>query len=329
MTESDARLSVIVPVFNEQDSVDELVRRIHDALSATTMPWELILVNDGSFDGTRARVLAAREAYGAHVRLVDLYRNFGQTAALQAGIDNARGDLVAALDGDLQNDPSDIPAMVSKLLDEDLDLVAGWRKDRKDGLWLRKLPSRIANRLIGKVTGVRLHDYGCTLKVFRAAVVRDVRLYGEMHRFIPVWIAMRTGPRRIAEMPVKHHARLHGQSKYGLTRTFRVLIDLTVVFFFLRYQARPGHFFGLLGFGLGTLGFLALAHLLVLKLGGADIGGRPMFLTAVMLVVLSVQMFSSAVLAEMMSRTYFESREDTHYRVRDADAPMEASWYGE
>ncbi|MBY8966242.1 glycosyltransferase family 2 protein [Algiphilus sp. NNCM1] len=325
---NSARLSVVVPVFNEQDSIAALVERIHQALSSAALRWELILVNDGSFDATHARAVEACAQYGSHVRVVDLYRNFGQTAALQAGIDHARGDLIATMDGDLQNDPCDIPAMIERLVEQDLDLVAGWRKDRKDGLWLRKLPSRLANALIGRVTGVRLHDYGCTLKVFRASIVRDVRLYGEMHRFIPAWVAMRTGPSRIQEMPVRHHARQHGASKYGLSRTFRVIIDLAVVFFFLRYQARPGHFFGLLGFGLGALGVLALMHLFVLKLGGVDIGGRPLFLTAVMLVVLSVQMFSTAVLAEMMSRTYFESREDTHYRIRQVDAPAEDGWYG-
>lgn len=328
MTQADAdSLSLVVPVFNEQDSVAELVERVHAALADCGMRWELIVVNDGSFDATRARVLETRERFGSHVRLVDLYRNFGQTAALQAGIDTARGTLIAALDGDLQNDPTDIPAMVRRLIDDDLDLVAGWRKNRKDGLWLRKLPSRLANALIGRVTGVRLHDYGCTLKVFRAEVVRDVRLYGEMHRFIPAWVAMRTSPRRIGEMAVTHHARLHGQSKYGLSRTFRVLIDLTVVFFFLRYQARPGHFFGLLGFGLGTLGALALGYLFALKLSGADIGGRPLFLTAVMLVVLSVQMFSSAVLAEVMSRVYYESREATPYRIRNGGGADDAGWH--
>lgn len=320
-TQARARLSLVVPLYNEADNIAPLVQRIHEALAGYGGPWELILVDDGSRDATAAELQRARAQYGAHLRLIELYRNFGQTAAMQAGIDAARGELIATLDGDLQNDPSDIPAMIDKLEREDLDLVSGWRKDRKDAQLQRKLPSWLANRLIGRVTGVRLHDYGCSLKLFRAEAVRGLRLYGEMHRFIPAWMATRTHPQRIAEMPVKHHARLHGESKYGLSRTFRVLIDLVIVYFFLRYNARPGHFFGMLGFGLGTLGGGMLGYLLLLKLFGQDIGQRPLFLTGVLLVVLAVQMFTTAVLSELMSRTYYESRHTTPYIVRSQDQP--------
>jgi glycosyltransferase involved in cell wall biosynthesis len=188
------------------------------------------------------------------VRVVALMRNFKQTAAMQAGLDAARGDVIVTMDGDLQNDPIDIPRMVGRLLREDLDLVAGWRKNRKDGMILRKIPSKIANRLIARITGVHLQDYGCSLKAFRATAIKNVRLYGEMHRFIPAWLATVTTPRKIAQEVVTHHARMFGESKYGISRTFRVILDLIFVYFFMRFRTRPGHFFGGIGLGLGALG---------------------------------------------------------------------------
>ncbi|MDY0050603.1 MAG: glycosyltransferase family 2 protein, partial [Halothiobacillaceae bacterium] len=219
-------LSLVIPMYNEEDNVLPMLERVHEALGDYSMPWEVLLVNDGSRDRTVLRMREGRERFGAHVRIVDLRRNFGQTAAMQAGIDAARGEVIATLDGDLQNDPVDIPRLVQRLLDEDLDMVAGWRRNRQDNLWLRKVPSRIANRLIRRITGVELHDYGCSLKVFRAEVIKGVRLYGEMHRFIPAWMATHTAPSRIAEEVVSHYPRTRGESKYGLSRTFRVIIDL-------------------------------------------------------------------------------------------------------
>lgn len=311
-----ASLSLVIPVFNEQENIAPLIKRVHEALANYGAPWELLLVDDGSSDRTVQAVEQGRAAYGSHVRLIPLARNFGQTAAMQAGIDFARGAVIATLDGDLQNDPMDIPRMVDRLLREDLDLVAGWRKNRQDNLWLRKVPSKIANRLIRKITGVTLHDYGCSLKVFRAEIIKGVRLYGEMHRFIPAWLATQTSPSRIREEVVTHHPRTAGTSKYGLSRTFRVIIDLISVYFFMRFSARPAHFFGMLGMGFGTLGGLILGYLLVLKIMGERIGDRPLFMVGIMLVLIAVQILTTGVLSEMLSRTYYESKKVKSYHVR-------------
>ena len=251
-------------------------------------------------------------------------RNFKQTAAMQAGLDAARGSVIATMDGDLQNDPIDIPRMVNRLLTEDLDLVAGWRKDRQDSLWLRKIPSRIANRLIARLTGVRLDDYGCSLKVFRASTIKSVRLYGEMHRFIPAWLATVTTPQRIAQEVVTHHARVFGKSKYGISRTFRVVLDLVFVYFFMRYRTRPGHFFGGIGFVLGAAGSLILTYLFALKLFlGADIGARPLLFGGFFLVIAGIQMVTSGVLAELLTRIYYESGSSRAYLVRPA-SPLDS-----
>lgn len=311
-----ASLSLVIPVFNEQENIAPLIQRVHEALADYSAPWELLLVDDGSSDRTVKAVEQGRAQFGSHVRLVPLARNFGQTAAMQAGIDFARGEVIATLDGDLQNDPMDIPRMVDRLLREDLDLVSGWRKNRQDNLWLRKVPSKIANRLIRRITGVTLHDYGCSLKVFRAEIIKGVRLYGEMHRFIPAWLATQTSPSRIQEEVVAHHPRTAGTSKYGLSRTFRVIIDLISVYFFMRFSARPAHFFGMLGIGFGTLGGLILGYLLVLKMLGAQIGDRPLFMVGIMLVLIAVQILTTGVLSEMLSRTYYESKEVKSYHVR-------------
>lgn len=310
-------LSVVIPLYNEEENVVPLLERIHRAFAEYPGGWELILVDDGSSDGTNHGLHEHAAAYGAHVRILTLQRNFGQTAAMQAGIDSARGDVIATLDGDLQNDPSDIPRLVQRLLDEDLDLIVGWRHRRQDNLWLRKVPSRIANRLIGKITGVRLHDYGCSLKVYRASVIRNVRLYGEMHRFIPAWVAVYTAPARIKEEPVQHHARRFGQSKYGISRTFRVIVDLLSVYFFMRFLSRPGHFFGRLGLIFGFVGGLVLTYLLALKLfWGADIGQRPLLLTGVLFMLMGVQFLTTGILGELMARTYFATGQTRPYVIR-------------
>lgn len=313
-----ASLSLVIPVFNEQDNIAPLLHRVHEALAAYPEPWEVLLVDDGSSDRTVAEAAQGRIIYGGHVRCVPLARNFGQTAAMQAGIDLARGAVIATLDGDLQNDPIDIPRMVHRLLAEDLDLVSGWRKNRKDNLWLRKVPSAIANRLIRKITGVTLHDYGCSLKVFRASVIKGVRLYGEMHRFIPAWLATQTSPSRIQEEVVAHHPRTAGVSKYGLSRTFRVIIDLLSVYFFMRFAARPAHFFGMLGLGFGAIGGVILTYLLALKVLGERIGDRPLFMVGIMFVLIAVQILTTGVLSEMLSRTYYESKEVKSYHIRPA-----------
>jgi glycosyltransferase involved in cell wall biosynthesis len=256
--------------------------------------------------------------------IVELQRNFGQTAAMQAGIDSARGSVIATLDGDLQNDPADIPAMMARLIDEDLDLVAGWRQKRQDKLLLRRIPSRIANRLIARVTGVKLNDYGCSLKLYRARLIKQVVLYGEMHRFIPVWLATVTSPARIREQVVHHRARQAGVSKYGISRTTRVLLDLLAAFFFLRYRHRPGHFFGSIGLLLGAAGGGILTYLAVLKLVlGENIGERPLLMLGILLSVAAIQLLTTGVLAEMLvrmgsgKRPTYVLREETPEPARD------------
>lgn len=310
-------LSVVVPIYNEEESVGPLMARIREALEHFDKSWELILIDDGSTDAT---LLNARKALGdpaLRLKIVELQRNFGQTAAMQAGIDTAVGRLIATLDGDLQNDPKDIPAMVKAIEERELDLLVGWRKNRQDGLFLRKIPSWCANYLIGKITGVKLHDYGCSLKVYQASIIKQVKLMGEMHRFIPAWVAGVVPSSRIGEMPVTHHARQHGTSKYGISRTFRVILDLLSVLFFMRYKARPGHFFGSMGLAAGAISVLILLYLAASKfLFGNDIGGRPMLIVGVMMFLSSVQLITTGILAEMMARLYSGENDTPPYIIR-------------
>ena len=318
-------LSLVVPVFNEEDSVGPLIERITQSMAEFAGLWELILIDDGSTDATLVNARTYLQQDGLILRIVELQRNFGQTAAMQAGIDAATGRLIATMDGDLQNDPKDIPAMVAELERRDLDLLVGWRKDRQDGLLLRKIPSWCANYLIGRTTGVKLHDYGCSLKIYRTAIIKQVKLMGEMHRFIPAWVASVVPSSRIGEMAVTHHARAHGKSKYGISRTFRVILDLLSVMFFMRYKARPGHFFGSLGLGFGALAMLIMAYLFVDKfIMGNDIGTRPMLMVGVVLLLASVQMVTTGILAEMIARNYYRDDDSPNYIVRkifDRDLP--------
>ena len=303
-------LSVLIPVHNEEENVVLMIERVADALKDLDKPWELIIIDDGSTDATLSRARKEIGKPGLDLRVIEFQRNFGQAAGLQAGFDAARGRLIATLDGDLQNDPADIPRMVQEMYDKDLDLLAGYRANRQDAWLSRKLPSKLANKLIGKVTGVHIRDYGCSLKVYRAEVIKRVRLHGEMHRFIPVWAAMITSPQRIGETAVSHNARQFGESKYGISRTFRVILDLLTVFFFLRFRHRPGHFFGQIGLVFGVLGSTAMLYLLVVKfILGQSIGGRPLFLTAILLLVFSIQFLTTGVLAEMMSRIFHQRQE--------------------
>jgi glycosyltransferase involved in cell wall biosynthesis len=311
-------LSLVVPMHDEEDNVLPLTTQVRAAMAAAPWPWQLILVDDGSRDRTAERVREAVAASPGHTAAVILRRNFGQTAAMQAGIDAAGGSVIATMDGDLQNDPHDIVRMVRRLLDEDLDLLVGWRRERKDSFWLRRLPSMLANRLIVAVTGVRLHDYGCSLKVYRASVLREIRLYGEMHRFIPTWMATVTSPDRIREEEVSHFPRIHGQSKYGLSRTFKVLLDLLSMYFFVRFRASPGHFFGRIGLACGFAGMASLGWLAWLKLGeGEAIASRPLLLLAVLLVVIGVQFVCTGIVTEVLARTYFEVGAARTYLVRE------------
>lgn len=309
-------LSIVVPMYKEEDNAARLVERVHEGMAEYTGEWELVLVDDGSPDGTVKAIRQCQADWGQHVRLIELQRNFGQTAAMQAGIDAARGELIVTMDGDLQNDPTDIPRMVEEMIERDLDLLQGWRVNRQDAAIKRKLPSKIANRLIAKMTGVHLHDYGCSLKVYRASILKQVRLYGEMHRFIPVWVAGVTSPSRIGETPVTHHAREFGESKYGISRTFRVILDLISVFFFLKYRSRPGHFFGYLGLSAGTIGSLLLSWLFFVKVFlGEDIGSRPMLMIGVFLILMAFQFLTTGVIAEMLSRIYFQGTDNRNFIV--------------
>lgn len=306
-------------MYQEADNVLPMLEAVHKGLADYAGDWELICVDDGSTDGTARRLKQESENFGSHVRVIRMRRNFGQTAAMQAGIQAARGEFIATLDGDLQNDPADIPRMLEELQERDLDLLQGWRKQRQDES-TRKMFSRVANRLIARITGVKLHDYGCSLKVYRSEVIKQVHLYGEMHRFIPVWVAGVTAPSRIGETIVTHHARQFGESKYGLSRTFRVIVDLLAVFFFLRFRARPGHFFGTIGLAFGALGTLGLTHLAFVKfILGDEIGGRPLLFISVLLVVVSIQFLTTGVLAELLSRTFFGSSGREPYSIAEMD----------
>jgi glycosyltransferase involved in cell wall biosynthesis len=312
-------ISIVVPVYNEEENAAPLIKGIISTMQPFPMKWELIVVDDGSTDATCEQLQKAASQIGNFVRVIELSRNYKQTAAMQAGIDASRGDVIVTLDGDLQNDPIDIPRMVQRLISEDLDMVAGWRKDRKDGYWLRKLPSKIANKMIARMTGVVLNDYGCSLKVFRASVIKQVRLYGEMHRFIPAWLVTVTSSRRIAEEVVTHHPRIHGESKYGISRTFRVLLDLFFVYFFMQFRARPGHFFGGIGLMLFSLGGAVLSYLFGLKfLFGEAIGGRPLLITGFFLIIAGLQMLTTGILAEVLVRVMFESGQNKSYVLRES-----------
>ncbi len=322
------RLSIVVPMYNEVDNVEPFVTAVHEALADYPFEWELIIANDGSRDGTRQALDEQARLRGPHVRPVHLWRNFRQTAAMQAGIDAARGDVIVTLDGDLQNDPKDIPALVEKLLVEDLDLVAGWRQNRQDGFILRKIPSKIANRLIRRITELEFQDLGCSLKAYRTSVLRRIRLYGEMHRFIPAWMATVTSPARMSEVPVSHHARTRGESKYGLSRTLRVVLDLLAVNFFLKFAGRPGHFFGGVGLGVGMVGGLILTYLAFLKMLGESIGGRPLLWLGFFCVLGGLQFLTTGVLAELLIRIYYDRGEVAPYHTTFAPAlPESEGWH--
>ncbi len=307
-TESDAMdmpsLSVVIPFFNEEGNVLPLLQEVQETLVAYNGDWEVIAVNDGSRDGTQKELELAQSTLGEHICVLSFTRNFGQTAAMQTGIEQARGEVIATMDGDRQNDPSNIPGMVEHLLAEDLDMVTGWRKHRKDAQIKRKLPSKIANWIIRRTTGVTVKDYGCSLKVYRSVIIKQIELMGEMHRFIPAWVASVTDPSRIGELAVNHRARELGQSKYGLSRTFRVVLDLIAVTFFMRYSRRPGHFFGSMGLCSGALGGLILTYLLGVKfIAGEDIGSRPLLFAGILLVMTGVQLLTTGVLAEVQTRS--------------------------
>ena len=307
-------LSVVVPIYNEAENLRPLCQTLSEVLSAGGWSHEVIMVDDGSTDGSADILVELHQTY-SWLKVVRFRRNFGQTAALAAAFAHARGEVIVSLDGDLQNDPADIPKLVAKL-NEGYDLVNGWRVDRQDPFWQRRLPSQIANWVISLLTQVKLHDYGCTLKAFRRHIAKDLKLYGEMHRFIPA-LARDLGA-TITEMPVTHHPRTRGTSKYGLARTLWVILDLLTVKFLSSYATRPSHLFGLLGFVSLLVGGLITAVLGVQRLFFAvELSNRPLLLLGLLLIVTGVQFLTMGLIGEMLVRTYHESQEKPIYWIKD------------
>jgi glycosyltransferase involved in cell wall biosynthesis len=309
-------VSIVIPVYNEEANLPELVDKVAAAMTPSGASFELILVDDGSRDRSAA-VLEELAAARPWLKALQLIRNYGQSTALQAGFDHASGDYVVTLDGDLQNDPADIPGLLALMKERPhVDVISGWRKERQDAAVSRKLPSRIANSVISSVTGVHLHDYGCALKVYRAEVIDGIRLYGEMHRFIPA-LAAEVGA-HIMEVPVQHHARTRGVSKYGIGRTLRVVLDLLWVKFLMRFLTRPMHAFGGIGVGLSAIGFAILAWLAYDKLAlGQDIGGRPLLLLGVLLALMGGQIIATGLIGELLIRIYHEPQGRRLYVLRE------------
>ncbi|MCB0629827.1 MAG: glycosyltransferase family 2 protein [Saprospiraceae bacterium] len=303
------KLSIVVTVYNEEDNIRPLVEAISQALA--DFSYEIIYVDDGSTDNT-LQVLHSLDH--PHLKSIELMKNYGQSLALMAGIDHASGQFIITMDGDLQNDPTDIPHMVELAETGKWDMVAGERVNRQDGMVLRKIPSRIANYIIRRSSGVMLRDYGCALKVFRAGLAKELGLYGELHRFIPVLASLEGA--RITQVPVKHHARQFGVSKYGLSRTFKVVSDLLLMLFFKRYMQKPMHLFGNVGVILFSIGLLINLYLLILKLLGNDIWGKPLMIVGLMAILAGVQFITIGIVIEIQMRTYFESQKKKPYKVR-------------
>ncbi len=307
-------ISVVVPIYNEVDSIPTLIDKIADILTKSQYSYEIICVDDGSTDGS-TELLKQVAPKRTDLKAILLRRNYGQTPAMAAGFNYAKGEIIVTLDADLQNDPEDIPVAIDKLA-EGYDLVSGWRKNRQDAKLTRLLPSKIANWLIAKVTGVKIHDYGCSLKAYRAELLADLNLYGELHRFLPA-LAYIEGA-KITEIPVRHHPRRHGSSKYGLDRTFRVLMDLLTIWFMKKFLTRPMHVFGSLGLISLISGFILGVYLTFLKLGlGENIGNRPLLILVAILIVTGLQLFSFGLIGELLIRTYHESQGRPIYRIRE------------
>ena len=307
-------LSIVIPVYNERESVEHLYSNLNRALSKLKLKVEVILIDDGSTDGTYDELKKIHKKNNSY-KIIRFRRNFGQTSAMSAGFDHASGDIIVTLDADLQNDPEDIPAILAKM-DEGYDIVSGWRKDRKDKAVSRKFPSIVANKIISKLTGVRLHDYGCTLKAYRKEVIDNIDLYGEMHRYIPA-VASRIGV-KVTEIPVMHHSRKFGKSKYGISRTIRVVLDIITIKFLLSYSQRPIQIFGLLGLFSGTAGFIITLYLVIMRIffdmGLAD---RPLFILSIFMIFIGVQLITMGLLAEMNMRIYHEAQNKPTYVIKN------------
>jgi Glycosyltransferases involved in cell wall biogenesis len=303
-------LSIVITLLNEEENIVPLFKAIEEALK--DLSYEVIFVDDGSTDGTVAKI---KELRSSSVRLIKLRKNYGQSIAMSAGIDYASGEYIALMDGDLQNDPLDIPMMLNKLKLEDWDVVAGNRKRRQDGVFLRKIPSRIANFLIRRYTGVHIRDYGCTLKVFRSDIAKNLDLYGELHRFIPVLASLQGA--RIAQVDVSHHHRKFGKSKYGINRTLKVASDLILIIFLQRYLRKPMHLFGGIGLVLFFPGGAILIYLLVLKILGENIWGKPILILGVLLVILGVLFMMMGIMTELLMRIYYGGSNKKQYAVKE------------
>ena len=315
LSRESVALSVVIPVYNEEESLQGLYEALQDALRSLDRPWEVILIDDGSTDGSY-RVMKELHARDRRFRAIRFRRNFGQTAALAAGFDHARGDVVVTMDADLQNDPHDIPMLLATMEAGGYDVVSGWRVKRRDALLTRRLPSVIANWLISRITGVHLHDYGCSLKAYRSQVTRNIHLYGELHRFVPAlanWMGV-----TVKEVPVQHHPRRHGRSKYNLSRVPRVILDLLTVSFLVNYAARPMQVFGLMGMAVGAGGFVLAAYLTALKVfRGATLSQRPLLWLAILCIIVGLQFVSMGLLGELVIRTYYEAQHKPIYAVRE------------
>jgi glycosyltransferase involved in cell wall biosynthesis len=308
-------LSVVVCVYNEEDNIRPMVERIEQALIG--FDYEMVFVDDGSTDNTRKVI---KDINHKRLRLIEFAKNYGQSSALAGGIEYAQGDYIVTIDGDLQNDPSDIPMMLEIAKEGDWDLVAGIRKKRQDGMLLRKVPSKIANGIIRHLTEVKMKDYGCTLKVFKAPIAKSIGLYGELHRFIPVLVNLEGGT--ITQVDVKHQAREHGKSKYGIGRTLRVVSDLMFMLFLKKYVQKPMHLFGGSGFVIFFIGIFINLYLFIQKIMGHDIWGKPMLFLGVLLIITGIQLITIGIIAEQLMRTYFESQNKKPYNVR-------RTWQGE
>ncbi len=318
MNISQVDISIIIPIYNEAENLPELVARNLSIIQSLQMQGEIILVNDASSDDSE-QVLRELQHHHPQLKVILLRRNYGQSAAMTAGFHHAKGRIVVSMDGDLQNDPADIPRLIDKL-NEGFDVVCGWRKARQDTYMKRVLPSKIANWLIGKLTGVRLHDYGCSLKIYKQAFIKDLVLYGELHRFIPVLLSLQGA--KITELPVNHQARKHGVSKYGIGRTPRVMLDLILMYYFQRFATRPLHFFGKTGIYMGGFGFLIELYLLIVKFGlGEDIGSRPLLMVGFMMIISGFLFIGIGILAELMVRIYHEASDEHVYKVREIVGP--------
>jgi len=312
MTNPNQLISIIIPVFNESESIGYLLDEVLNVMRSNKLHFEIVVINDGSQD-TTSNVLDELTIKIKELSVISLRTNYGQTAAMAAGFDNSNGEIVITLDGDLQNDPNDIPKLISNI-NEGYDLICGWRYDRKDKLINRRIPSLIANKLIANVTGLKLHDYGCSLKAFTKEILDDIKLYGELHRFLPV-LAKIEGA-KIKEIKVNHRSRKFGSSKYGIDRTFRVLMDLLTVWFMTKFLTRPMYGFGCVGIISILVSLGMTSYLFIIKLLGNDIGNRPLLMFALILGIAGVQLFSFGLLSELLIRTYHESQNRPIYRIR-------------